>query len=126
VLQLRLYAFWALETPLGQEGRYFGPVVGILSTVHEKTGSANDGLATYFKIAIPHGFLVQTPKPSTVEKIVNVPSVDAELDLYVATSTERWHLDASRDDMFFHLCNKLRTQASSQTLGIDATTLRRA
>jgi hypothetical protein len=47
-----------------------------------------------------------------VEKIVNVPSVDAELDLYVATNAERWHLDASWDDMFFHLCNKLGTQAS--------------
>jgi hypothetical protein len=67
---------------------------------------------TYFKIAIPYGFLVQTPKPSTVEKIVNVPSVDAELDLYVATDAERWHLDASWDDMFFHLRNKLGTQAS--------------
>jgi hypothetical protein len=69
-------------------------------------------LLTYFKIAIPHSFLVQTPKPSTVEKIVYVPSVDAELDLYVATNAERRHLDASRDDMFFHLCNKLGTQAS--------------
>jgi hypothetical protein len=66
-------------------------------------------LSTYVKIAIPHGFLVQTPKPSTVEEIVNVPSVDAELDLYVATNAEPWHLDASRDDVFFHLCNKLWT-----------------
>jgi len=69
-------------------------------------------LLTYFKIAIPHGLLVHTPKPSAVEKIVNVPSVDAELDLYVATNAERGHLDSSWDDMFFHLCNKLGTQAS--------------
>jgi hypothetical protein len=69
-------------------------------------------LLTYFKQAIPYGFLVQTSKPSTVEKIVNVPSVDAELDLYVATNAERWHLDASWGDMLFHLCNKLGAQAS--------------
>jgi len=61
-----------------------------------------------------------------VEKIVNVASIDAELDLYVAANTERWHLDTSWDDMFFHLGNKLGSKTSGKTLRVDATALGRA
>jgi hypothetical protein len=95
---------------------------------HEKRRSAinTHELITYFQIAVPHSLLVQTPKPSTMEKIVNVASVDAELDLYVATNTERRHLDTSWNNMFFHLSNKLGSKASGETLRVDATTLRRA
>jgi hypothetical protein len=46
-----------------------------------------------------------------VEEIVNMSPVDAKLDLYVATNAERWHLNASRSDMFFHLSDKLGAKA---------------
>jgi len=47
-----------------------------------------------------------------VKKIVNVASVDAELDLYVAADAEWRHFNTSWDDMFFHLGNELGTKAS--------------
>jgi hypothetical protein len=81
---------------------------------------------TYFQIVVPDSLLVQTSEPSTMEKIVNVASVDTELDLYVATNAERWHLNTPRNDMFFHLGDKLGSKASGETLRVDATTLRRA
>jgi hypothetical protein len=61
-----------------------------------------------------------------VKKIVNVASVDTELDLYVAANTEWWHFDTSRNDMFFHLRYKFGSKASSETLRVDASPLRRA
>jgi hypothetical protein len=111
------------------EGQYFGWVFGILSMVHERRQKVRCyalELRTYFQIAVPHSLLVQTPKPSTVEKIVDVASVDAELDLYIAANTERWHLDTSWDDMFFHFGNKLGSKTSGKTLRVDASTLGRA
>jgi hypothetical protein len=65
-------------------------------------------LRPYVESVVTHSLLIQTSQPSTVEKIIDVASVDSKLDLYVAANAERWHLDASRNYMLLHFSDKFR------------------
>ena len=76
--------------------------------MRQRVGSLPQKLRPYVGRDVAHGSLIQTSQSSTVEKIVDMASVDSKLDLYVATNAERWHLDASWNYMLLHLSNKLR------------------
>lgn len=77
------------------------------------------------KIVAPGRALVilQASQAFTVVEVIDVTTIDAELDLNSAPDSEGRHLDVAGLDMLLELSDDLRTKTSSKRLRIDTTAL---